>query len=87
MAVIAGAQRDVYAVSDALLLDSVSASQGGAAGKRSGCASGQTAAASSSGVTAASKADHQVMLDIICFWLITPVCIAVSLDCNDVAPC
>ena len=57
-AVTAGAQSDMYAVSDALLLDNISAaaaSQGSAGSKQSGCASLQTGAASSSSTTPASK--------------------------------
>ena len=58
-AVTAGAQCDMYAVSDALLLDNISAaaaaSQGSAGSKQSGGASQQTKAASSSSTTPASK--------------------------------
>ena len=56
--VVTGAQSDMYAVSDALLLDNISAaaaSQGSAGSKQSGCASRQTGAASSSSTTPASK--------------------------------
>lgn len=56
-----GAQSDMYAVSDALLLDNISAaaapaaSQGSAGSKQSGCASRQTDAASSSSITPSTK--------------------------------
>ena len=58
-AIIAGPHSDMYAVSDALLLDNISAaaatSQGSGGSKQSGCASRQTGAASSSSSTPASK--------------------------------
>lgn len=56
---MAGVQGDMYAVSDALLLDNISAaaaaSQGSAGSRQSGCASRQTEAASSSSITSTSK--------------------------------
>ena len=65
--VIAGAQSDVYAVSDALLLDNISAaaaaSVGSAGSKQSVSASWQTRAASSSSSTPASKST-QVGLNV-----------------------
>lgn len=58
-AVMDGAEGDMYAVSDALLLDNISAaaaaSQGSAGRKQSGCASRQTEAASSSSITPSTK--------------------------------